>query len=105
MLVGATDIIPNFILRWDLGLAENILLNYLILYKDKWVAMWYAFNFMSRSATQKALSTLTVKYAIISILPDGSVQLNREFKKHIVPIKVNNKVGRPSKLAIAEFDV
>ena len=105
MLIGATDIIENFVLRGDLWLPENILLNYMIIYKDKAIAMWHTLNFVSRSAAHKALTNLTKKYKLVHLFEDGSLQINHTFRRYVIPVKINNKTGRPTKLAIADFEV
>lgn len=90
-------------MKADLTFAENILLNYLILTEDKAKAIGMAMNFVSRSAVQRALQSLTTKYKLVSILPTGEVTQLVEFKQYTMNIHINNSTGRPKKLAKANM--
>lgn len=101
MLIWACDIIPSFILRQDLTLSENIVLNYLILTKDKAKAIGMSMNFIARSAAQRALANLSTKYKMVSIDNHGQVTILRQFATNTILIPINNRTGRPSKLSQA----
>lgn len=103
MLHWACDILPMFILKSDLTFAENILLNYLLITEDKAKAIWMSMNFVSRSAAQRALQSLTTKYKLVSIDNEGKVTQRIEFKQYTMNIHINNSTWRPKKLAKANM--
>ena len=47
-------------------------------------------NFVSRSAAQRALQSLTTKYKLVSIDNEGKVTQRIEFKQYTMNIHINN---------------
>lgn len=97
MIPWATDIIPNFVLRSDLSFAENVVLNYAIITKDKAKTIGSAMNFIARSAAQKAFISLKTKYNIISVDEFGAITVKYTFSPAMQDFKLNNRTGRPAK--------
>ena len=97
MITGATEIFEQFILRSDLTFAENIVLNYAIITKDKWRTMSFAHNFLWRSVIQIAFKNLTQKYNIIKVYEDGSLDVKSNYTRNVVDYKIRSANWRPPK--------